>query len=153
MTSVFILALALAQAPDGARVFTESCATCHTGSDPRTPTVAALRQRTVDEILAALTNGKMREQGADLTDAQRRAVAQYLGMTPAGAAAPMAGKCTTTPPFDPSTGPKWAGWSGDLGNTRFQPAAQAGLSAEQVPKLTLKWAFGFPNATTARALP
>jgi polyvinyl alcohol dehydrogenase (cytochrome) len=25
--------------------------------------------------------------------------------------------------------------------------------AEQVPKLTLKWAFGFPNATTARALP
>src|ERR1051325_10004041 len=102
MTPVFFLALALAQAPDGDRVFNGSCATCHTGSDPRTPTVAALRQRTVDEILAALTSGKMREQGADLTDAQRRAVAQYLGMTPAGAA-PMAGKCTTTAPFDPST--------------------------------------------------
>ena len=41
----------------------------------------------------------------------------------------------------------------DVTNTRFQPAAQAGLTAEQAPKLTLKWAFGFPNATSARAQP
>jgi len=141
-----------AQAPDGARVFNDACATCHTGNDPRTPTVAALRQKTVDEILAALTNGKMREQGADLTDAQRRAVAQFLGMSPAGAAVTV-GKCAATPPFDPTKGAKWAAWSGDLGNTRYQPADQAGLSADQVPKLTLKWAFGFPNASVARGMP
>jgi polyvinyl alcohol dehydrogenase (cytochrome) len=137
---------------DGARVFNDACATCHTGNDPRTPTVASLRQKTADEILAALTSGKMREQGADLTDAQRRAVAQYLGMTVTGAAATV-GRCTATPPFDPTKGAKWTGWSGDLGNSRFQPADQAGLNAEQVPKLTLKWAFGFPNATVARGLP
>ncbi|HXI30304.1 MAG TPA: PQQ-binding-like beta-propeller repeat protein, partial [Vicinamibacterales bacterium] len=38
-------------------------------------------------------------------------------------------------------------------NARFQPAAQAGLTAAQVPTLRLKWAFGFPNATAARAQP
>ena len=141
-----------AQPPDGARVFNDSCATCHTSNDPRTPSVAALRQRTVDEILAALTTGKMSDQGADLTNAERRAVAQYLGVA-ATAAAPTAGKCAAIAPFDPASGPRWTGWSGDLGNTRFQPADQAGLTADQVPKLTLKWAFGFPNATTARALP
>src|SRR5439155_5271766 len=55
--------------------------------------------------------------------------------------------------FDASTGPRWTGWSPDLTNKRFQPAADAGFTAEQAPKLTLKWAFGFPNAVTARALP
>src|SRR5204862_5218048 len=51
------------------------------------------------------------------------------------------------------TGSRWNGWGADLSNTRFQPAAQAGLTAAQVPRLTLKWAFGFPNATSARAQP
>src|SRR5262249_35891042 len=34
-----------------------------------------------------------------------------------------------------------------------QSAAQAGLTAENTPKLKLKWALGFPNANTARAQP
>jgi polyvinyl alcohol dehydrogenase (cytochrome) len=38
-------------------------------------------------------------------------------------------------------------------NTRFQPPDQAGLTAEQVPHLTLKWAFGFPDATSAWSQP
>jgi polyvinyl alcohol dehydrogenase (cytochrome) len=38
-------------------------------------------------------------------------------------------------------------------NTRFQPASQAGLTAEQVPHLVLKWAFGFPDATSAWSQP
>ena len=38
-----------------------------------------------------------------------------------------------------------------MANTRFQP--QPGLSADQLPTLTLKWAFGFPRASGARAQP
>ncbi len=38
-------------------------------------------------------------------------------------------------------------------NTRFQPAARAGLAASEVPKLKLKWAFGFPDATSAWSQP
>src|SRR5205085_11133007 len=39
------------------------------------------------------------------------------------------------------------------GNTRWQPTARAGLSAADVPKLSLKWAFGFPDATSAWSQP
>ena len=35
----------------------------------------------------------------------------------------------------------------------FSPAADAGLTAADVPKLTLKWAFGFPDASVAWSQP
>jgi polyvinyl alcohol dehydrogenase (cytochrome) len=160
LTILFALALAQPPAPAGAAVFENKCASCHTATpEGRTPSVASLRQRTAAAILEALTTGPMREQGSEMTDAERRAVADFLGTRaeaggrPAAPSDPTAGRCTSTPAFDPASGPRWTGWSGDLTNTRFQPAAQAGLTAEQVPKLALKWAFGFPNAVTARALP
>jgi polyvinyl alcohol dehydrogenase (cytochrome) len=166
-----------AAASAGATLYEASCATCHSGpTDPRIPAVAVLRQRAPDAILEALTIGVMRQQGEALSDAERRAVAEYLsgrsigaasGSTasalPAGrgtaaatapsAATAMAGRCAVTPPFEPSEGAQWNGWGVDIANTRFQPAAQAGLTAEQASKLVLKWAFGFPNATGARAQP
>src|ERR1700730_7311099 len=37
-------------------------------------------------------------------------------------------------------GPRWNGWGADLGNTRFQPTAMAGLTRDQVPLLRLAWA-------------
>ena len=153
-----VLAVALAQAPSGATVFTDHCAACHAGADPRVPTVAALRLRTPDAIVAALTGGVMRQQGAELADAERRAVAEYLGssdvarrLQPTGTSAE--NRCVAPAPMNLAGGPRWNGWGADLANSRFQPAAQAGLTAAQVPTLTLKWAFGFPNATSARAQP
>ncbi len=143
------------QGPDGAKVFDDRCAMCHARDDPRTPSVAALRQKSADEILNALTSGKMREQGADLSDAERRAVASYLGLrtTDRGTAdaSSMPGRCAAAPAFDPASGSSWTGWSPDTANTRFQ--TQPGIAADQVSTLTLKWAFGFPNATSARGLP
>jgi len=152
-----------AQGPEGAKVYEDHCAVCHSKADPRTPTLEALRQRSADEIVTALTGGKMREQGSELTDAERRAVATYLGVAAgeraaatAAAAAPAAsaavtGRCTAPPRFDPASGPSWTGWSPDLANTRYQP--RPGLTGDQVPRLTLKWAFGFPNASVATGLP
>jgi polyvinyl alcohol dehydrogenase (cytochrome) len=34
-------------------------------------------------------------------------------------------------------GPRWNGWGVDINNSRFQPAAMAGLTPEQVPRLQL----------------
>src|SRR5262249_21549788 len=153
----FVLVLstsAFAQSPSGSAVFTDHCATCHAGNDQRIPTVAALRQRTPDAILDALTTGAMRQQGAELSDAERRAVAEFLGgRSVAGPAASDGARCANPAPFDPSLGASWAGWGPDSSNARFQRAAQAGLTGEDTPKLKLKWAFGFPNANTARAQP
>src|SRR4051794_21062492 len=131
MLTLTLLALGLAQAPTGATVYENRCATCHSGSDPRTPTVAALKQKTPQSIVDALTNGPMRQQGSDMSDAEKRAVAEFLGTTqsPSGqtavATAPTAGACASTPTFDPSTGAHWNGWGVDVTNQRFQPAAQA----------------------------
>jgi polyvinyl alcohol dehydrogenase (cytochrome) len=49
--------------------------------------------------------------------------------------------------------PHWNGWGVDPAQHRFQPAAMAGLSAEQVSKLKLKWAFGFPGVARAYGQP
>jgi polyvinyl alcohol dehydrogenase (cytochrome) len=43
--------------------------------------------------------------------------------------------------------PSGNGWSTESTNARFQPAASAGISVEDVPKLKLKWSFGLPGAT------
>src|SRR5262249_26230738 len=64
------------------------------------------------------------------------------------------GACRTTPAMTgPATGPHWNGWGVSVTNTRFQPADQARLTAADVPKLKLKWAFGIANVMQARSQP
>jgi polyvinyl alcohol dehydrogenase (cytochrome) len=50
-------------------------------------------------------------------------------------------------------GPRWNGWGADLGNSRFQPAAMAGLTRDQVSLLRLKWAVAFLGRPAAVAQP
>ena len=54
---------------------------------------------------------------------------------------------------DPLSKPHWNGWGVDPTQHRFQPADMARLSASDVARLKLKWAFGFPGATRAVAQP
>jgi polyvinyl alcohol dehydrogenase (cytochrome) len=63
----------------------------------------------------------------------------------------LAAQCAGDAKFDPAGSPGWNGWGGDLANTRFQPAAQ--ISADQVPRLKLKWAFGVPGAKQVSGQP
>ena len=143
--------------PDGRALFESTCASCHddaTGS--RAPSPDVLRLRSPEAIMTAMGAGAMRPQASHLTGAERRAVAEYVtGKTIGGdVTGSTMGRCTATPAFPASaTAPTWNGWGVDAGNTRFQPAAQAGMTAEDVPKLSLKWAFGFPDATSAWSQP
>jgi len=54
---------------------------------------------------------------------------------------------------DPSASPAWNGWGVDASNARFQPAGAAQLPADQVPRLKLKWAFGFPGVRSVLGQP
>jgi polyvinyl alcohol dehydrogenase (cytochrome) len=45
----------------------------------------------------------------------------------------------------------WNGWSVEPDNSRYQ--AKPGLSAADIPRLKLKWAFGFPGDSKAYAQP
>jgi len=147
---------ATAQTAGGAQVFERACASCHTAAASRAPGVDVLKTRTPQAIIESLVTGAMRVQGARLSGAERRAVAEFItGSTLTGdVSGTSAGRCTTPSAFTGATaGPRWTGWSPVTTNARLQPADQAGLTAATIPKLTLKWAFGFPDATVAWAHP
>ena len=155
------VAVGRAQGPlppvDGATLFRDHCATCHDGGDPRAPGRDALRARAPQAIVDALSSGSMRYQGMALSGAERRAIAEYL--TSRSIRVPIAGdaagRCTPRAARfgDPARLPAWTAWSPSIENTHFQPAAPADLAAEQIPRLSLKWAFGFPDASSSWAQP
>jgi polyvinyl alcohol dehydrogenase (cytochrome) len=66
------------------------------------------------------------------------------------AAGASAGQCASPKAFAPGAG-DWNGWGVDYSNSRFQP--RPGLAASDVPKLKLKWAFGFPGETRTQSQP
>lgn len=137
-------------AQDGAEVFRNHCSTCHrAGSSTSAPLPDALRNLSAQTILAALESGKMRAQGALLNAGERKLVAGYLGTAGAQAmsdAASCRGEAGTL-----RTVSGWNGWGVDPSNGRFQKAG--GLTRNTVPKLTLRWAFGYPGVTTAYGSP
>ena len=144
-----------AQFPDGPVVFKQSCASCHTATpaDGRTPSESALRALSSEAILTALSTGPMRIQGGTLTDLQKQSVAAFLGRPQSGSGG-SANACSTVPLVtDPEAGAYWNGWGAGIRNTRFQPSERARLSAADVPRLKLKWAFGFAGAQSARSQP
>src|SRR5215216_4427330 len=151
-----MLAVAFAQQrlseSTGVNLFTNNCLKCH-GSPPvdRAPTEAIIKQMPPERIYEAITSGSMKNMAASLSDDDKRLLAEYMGgrkldKAEVGDAKNMPNVCASHPPVRDLSAPAWNGW-GDLSNTRFQPAKAAGLSAGQVSRLKLKWAFGFPNAT------
>jgi polyvinyl alcohol dehydrogenase (cytochrome) len=149
---------ARAQAVDGAQVFQRSCASCHASvaPDSRAPNLDALRARTPQAVVESLMTGTMRVQGARMSGAERRAVAEFvtgkaIGGDVTGAAT---GRCAAgSRPAPANAQARWGGWSSTLTNTRFQSSEQAGLAVGDLKRLTLKWAFGFPDASVAWSQP
>jgi polyvinyl alcohol dehydrogenase (cytochrome) len=144
-------------APNGEAVYKQHCAGCHEGSLPRMPNREALKGFSPEAVETALSSFSMRRQGATLSPAERRAVSAFVtGRAPGSYRAPLEAiaktafcSAGTAAGRDPLTGASWNGWGGDLRNTRFQSAASAGLSATDVPKLKLKWAFGLPGVSAS----
>src|SRR5207302_1626741 len=144
---------------DGATLYKANCASCHeAGGESRAPGRESLKQMSPEQILAALERGIMSRQGAERTLEERRAIAEFLtgkvlGAAPLDAISSTA-FCKGASTFqNVLTGPSWNGWGVTVTNTRFQPAESAGISSGDVPRLKLKWAFGFPGDTSASAQP
>ena len=142
--------------PDGAALYKSRCAACHDNpqSQLRMPKREEVAARTPEAVLAALSTGAMATQAAGLTEEEDRAIALYItGKNFVSVVAEaIAGQCTTPPKkFAPDAKADWNGWGVDPANSRFQP--NPGLSVADVPKLKLKWAFGFPGDNSASAQP
>src|SRR5690348_11238243 len=149
-----------AQQPGTFRLFEQKCQTCHGNpAEEKAPDPTVLRMMTPEAIYKALTEGPMVPQAKDLSDADKRELAEYLGgrnllADAGGDAAQMPNKCAGNPPITRiSALPAWNGWGADSTNGRFQSAKAAGLSAAQVGRLKLKWAFGIPGATAVYGQP
>ncbi len=142
-------------------LFQKNCMTCHgkPNSAQRGPDVSTLRQMSADAIYAVLTTGSMAVQGQMLSDEEKRRVAealsgQTMGIGDAGDAKSMPNRCASNPPLrDPDSGPAWNGWGVDEFNTRFQDGKGAGITVDDIPRLKLKWAFGFPKGVSAWGQP
>ncbi len=165
LASALLVSIAHAQEPPQAAINTEFgfgrfqqlCFTCHGNpAFERAPSPAQLRDMSPERIYESLTNGAMRPVvGEKLTDTERRGIAEsiaghLIGAAGAGEADAMPNRCVRGRPVSlPARQPGWNGWSPDRANTRFQAARSARLSTAEIPRLKLKWAFGYPGGSTS----
>jgi polyvinyl alcohol dehydrogenase (cytochrome) len=145
---------------NGIAVFQTQCMSCHGNPNvERAPSPNAIREMSPERIYTALTTGVMKDQGDKLSDPDKRAVSEFMSGRPMGSAQQgdarnMPNQCRNNPAMsDPARGPSWNGWSADVSNSRFQSAQVARLTAADVPRLKLKWAFGFPQGVSANTQP
>src|SRR5207244_6161687 len=141
--ALLLLAVATARAEDAAKIYQDSCASCHDTGANRAPARDTLRQMQPERVLAALESGAMISMANRRSPAERRALAEFvtgksfaqpLDTTPAPKAL-----CTGAPGnfANPLAGPVWNGWGVTSSNTRYQGAAAAGLTAASVPRLNV----------------
>ena len=165
MLLTFLADMATAQTASRViRAIDERCAICHGNADENGPSIAegapsraTLRQMAPETILQAITIGAMRVHAEGLPDDYKLAMAEFISgrkLAPleAGDARNMPNRCTLPAPLgDPNTTPAWNGWGTDTTNARFQRTP--GFSTADVPRLTLKWAFGFPGVSSVYGQP
>jgi polyvinyl alcohol dehydrogenase (cytochrome) len=154
-----------AQGAEDELVFNAQCALCHTANpqpagspNEKAPTRAQLREFPAEAVLTALTTGKMQLQGSLLNDAQKRLVSEYvtgkrLTASSVGAVQ-VVNQCSFQRPMgDPTKGASWNGHGNGPAATRFQDAKNGGITAKDLPRLKLKWAFGYNGVAAARTQP
>jgi polyvinyl alcohol dehydrogenase (cytochrome) len=157
--ALLFLSAAPLTAEDGATLYRQICARCHDPAIDRAPNRDALQAMSPERILAALETGPMISMTSGRTAVERRAIAEFVTGKSFGRA------LVTTPSpqsmcaartgnvGNPLAGALWNGWGVNTSNTRYQDRAMAGFTAAEVPRLKLKWAFGFPGDVAADAQP
>jgi polyvinyl alcohol dehydrogenase (cytochrome) len=161
-----LLALLLLAAPafaqDGEALYKRNCASCHDGAVDRAPSRETLLSYSAERVLASMESGPMISMANRSSTADRRAMAEFvsgkkfsaaLNTVPSPDAMCSAAANAANPVNRGINGPVWNGWGKDNTNTRYQDGRNAGLTRADIPKLKLKWAFGFPGDITANSQP
>jgi polyvinyl alcohol dehydrogenase (cytochrome) len=154
--AVFLLACVSAGfSQQGALLYRKHCAQCHDSAHAHAPGFTSLRAMSETALLRAMQTGTMREPAKAMTAQECQTLAAYLSAgnsKTATSTTPTRAFCKDpASPINLSTPSNWNGFGAGLANTRFQEAA--GLSAADIPKLRLKWAFSLGNVTMARGQP
>jgi polyvinyl alcohol dehydrogenase (cytochrome) len=143
--------------------YQQNCGTCHgtegtVTNGRKAPSIGELQEYSPERVYEVLNGTNIPAHTGNFSDLQKRQFAEFLSGRPMNSAAgdskTMTNKCSSNPPIgNPASGPSWNGWGAGIHNARFQPASSAGLTAQQIPSLKLKWAFGVPNATEMYSQP
>jgi polyvinyl alcohol dehydrogenase (cytochrome) len=142
----------------GSTIFGNYCEQCH-GKVEGAPTPATLKTMTPEHIYLALSQGDMVQMAKDLTDLQKRQIAEWvggrmMGSQESGDARKMPNRCPANSSLhDLTSKGSWNGWSPGLNDARFQDGKDANMTAAKVARLKVKWAFGFPGASETYAQP
>jgi len=144
-------------AQENSDLYTERCAACHeapANEVVRAPARAELADQTPEAIYRALTQGVMRIQASGLSNSQVQVIAEYITGRPMSDLnlEMTSNQCSDNPPMgNPLLSPSWNGWGKDHRNARA--ALDAGVTAENINRLQLKWVFGLPGEDQPRAQP
>jgi polyvinyl alcohol dehydrogenase (cytochrome) len=150
--ALLAVSLPLVAAESGEAIYQRRCASCHDSPTERIPSRDALRQLSVQRILRTLDFGVMINVAYVLTRDEREAVANYLGVQRPDAPVPAQAYCSNrSVKIGAAPNPSWSGWGPDPTNTRY--ARSGGLTLTQIPKLKLKWAYGFEGDISAFGAP
>ncbi len=153
---------------DGAALYLARCASCHDNPQDRTPHRSVIEQNSPAFIYNAMTTGLMQPMSIGLSDDDMKAIALHLSVVQgargtagdqdvnaiwgeSSASFPLDGpKCSAAPPpVDLAASQQWNGWGPTKTNARFQ--TNPGLSAADVPRLKVKWAFKYPGSKNGQA--
>src|SRR5712671_5607987 len=154
--SVFALCLPIVanSQVSGEAVFNARCKSCHDPAVERAPGRTELAIRPRADIEKSLTSGLMVPMAQGMSTSEIQAVASFLtNAAPAAANAPGGRRpgtpavgvdrlCASHPPIQAADG-DWSTFGISSASDRFQ--RRPGLSASDVPKLKVKWAFTMPG--------
>ena len=139
---------------NGKTVFYTQCSSCHKDSATGSlaPGHSILTTMTPRSILVALNTGKMKQQASQLTETERKAVAEWLTKSTIKITNLPATAFTKFSVPEPAAGDH-CGWGSNLAATGFRTTQQSGITPGNITSLKLKWAFAFPDATVMRTKP
>ena len=136
-------------------VFKRACASCHQAGQTAVPPPDALRAITPEAIVTALTNGRWpcrapRSVRPSIPPSLSSSPAARPSQRPRPAHSPIAARAPRRRPIRRAV---QAGRHGADDATNGRNVPKGGITAADLPKLKLKWAFGYNGSTSARVQP
>jgi len=135
--------------------YQQHCAQCHEGGVPKAPHSVTFQMIGSEAVFKSMIDGVMQLQAEPMTTDELRRLAEHLGGSYLDSASTQPLKMCEENMVSPDLEqqPRSSDWGINPQNTRFITGDIAGLGPLDVPKLRLKWAFAYPNATRARSQP
>ncbi len=134
--------------------YERACAACHEGAIERAPHRQMLVLMTPETILRALTSGLMQAQSSQLSDEQKRDVAEYLGGRSVAASSPAYTACDAgAPKLAATQAIKTRNWGLTPDNKRHLTSDITSITGSNANELKPLWAFAFNGANRARSQP